>query len=293
MKILYVAKKTGGTSRQISDDTEGHVVYALERLGHEVVWISERVGEKVLKEDGDFVLFHKWDDPATLSKLKIPKVFWYFDKVDWNDREKWMKRIVPHVNLGFLTDKTWVDAQNNPKLTVLRQGIGAKDMRDGTPDYPRWPFRVCFLGNPYGDRVDWCVRLKKRYGLHFDIVDKVFNRDLYDLCATVDVFVAPDYPGDDNYWSNRIYLTLGSGGLLVHPRYKGLAEEFEDGVHYLGYDSEEEMNKQIDLLLYDKELANKIRAAGAKKVREEYNFVERCRSLVTETQQRLSIGTKG
>ena len=106
MKILYNSKPNPQ-----SDNTEEHIKYAFEQLGHTVVTDG----------DADLYLFHKTFSPPEGFTGK--KVMWYFDKV-WNKRDEYIKSVLPEIDFAFLTDETWVKSQNNPKLKVLRQGIG-------------------------------------------------------------------------------------------------------------------------------------------------------------------------
>jgi spore maturation protein CgeB len=43
-------------------------------------------------------------------------------------------------------------------------------------------------------------------------------------------------PGNEYYWSDRVYETLGRGGFLIHPYIKGLTEEFTDKEHLVFYE---------------------------------------------------------
>lgn len=283
MKIIYSAKH----GNKGSDDTEGHISRSLEKLGHEVIRVRE--GDPV--PQGDLLLFHK--SAPDLKGFRGLKACWYFDKIAWNDRERWVRSVLPDVDLFFLTDGTWARENPDPKLRVLRQGIGDMDTRPGRPRRGVWKAQICLLGGVYGERYKWAVDLKKRYGEAFRVYGDVFNRDLYDLCETVPIILAPPYPSDDGYWSNRIYLTLGSGGFLIHPRLEGLREEYEDGYHYVGYSSHEELVKHIDHYLTRPEERDKIRENGRKKTLTEYNFTERCHLLLREIARLKPTGTTG
>ncbi len=279
MKIAYVANH----GNRASDDTEGHIAHALEQLGHKVIKVMQ-TGSPAGCGGADLLLFHHWYNvnPGFLKALDVPKVCWYFDKV-WNGRDAWIREIAPLCEKVLMTDGAWAAESGLANVEVLRQGIGDRDGRLGVRDRGRYPGAVAFTGSAYGARAQWAARLKSRYGGEFRIYNDVFNRDLYDLCASVPIIVAPPYPADDRYWSNRIYLILGSGGFLVHPRLAGLADEFEDGVHYAGYGSEEELYGRIDHYLRNGDERAKIAAAGYARMHERFTFTRRCEALLKAT----------
>lgn len=223
MKFIYNAPRNNN-----SDDTEGHIIKALKELGHEV---KDR-------GDGDVYLFHKHFYPPFGFNGKI--VCWYFDKI-WGDRVNWFKEIYPKVDYFFLTDWTW--GKDYEKCRLLRQGIG--DFEPGI--YEDRKIDVAFVGNPYGERKELTDFLKTSYGNKFKIYERQFNRNLNNLCASIPVFVAPKFPSDYNYWSNRVYLLVGSGAFLIHPRLKGLEEEWGDNLVY--YDNFGDLRKKIDYYL--------------------------------------------
>jgi hypothetical protein len=228
MRIVYNAQ-----GNKNSDDTEGHIRRALKELGHEVVSGG----------NGDIYLFHKEFNPPPSFRGK--KVCWYFDKI-WKDRVNWFNDIYPRVDLMFITDWTW--GKEYPKCRLLRQGIG--DYEKGI--YEDRGIDVAFVGNPYGQREELVEKLKKWYGERFKVYERQYNRSLNNLCASVPIFVAPEFPSDDDYWSNRVYLLTGSGGFVIHPRLKGLEREWGDNLVY--YDNLDDLKEKVDYyLLHPKE----------------------------------------
>jgi hypothetical protein len=287
MKIAYVAN----FGNRGSDDTEGHIAHALEQLGHEVLRVPQ-TGSPAGCGNADLMLFHHWYNvnPGFLASLPMPKVCWYFDKV-WNGRDEWIRKITPLCTKVFMTDGTWAAASGLANVEVLRQGIGDRDATLGKNLPHVYPASVAFTGSCYGARAQWAARLKARYGSGFRIFNDVFNRDLYDLCASVPIIVAPPYPSDDGYWSNRIYLILGSGGFLVHPRLAGLASELEEGVHFAGYASDAELFETIDYYLRNGDERDKIAAAGYARMHERFTFRHRCQALLSRTIGPANTGT--
>lgn len=278
MKIGYVAMH----GNRGSDDTEGHIAFSLEKLGHEVVKIPQTGSPAMARGNFDLILFHHWYNVnlGFLATLKAKKVGWYFDKV-WKGRDEWLNRVIPVVDHFFMSDGTWAAGAGHQNLHVLRQGIGDRDMRPGDPQTKRWKAQVAFLGSAYGERAWWTSRLHEKFGDKFLVYNDVFNRDLYDLCATVPIIVAPPFPSDDDYWSNRIYLTLGSGGFLIHPRLAGLAAEFDEGIHYVTYGSDEELEHRIRYYLENDDERRKIAVAGAARMQERFTFTHRVKELLS------------
>ena len=224
MKIVYNAQ-----SRGASDRTEEHLRKAMKELGHEVVDSG----------DGDIYLFHKDYKPP--KEFTGKKVCWYFDKI-WHGREKSISQMLDTVDLVFVTDETWTINNPHPKFRIMRQGIGDYELGKKLP----YNKKIAFVGAVYRDRFQWLKELKTKYG-DVGIYSSVFNRDLNNLCASIPIFVAPAYPSDDNYWSNRVYIITGSGGFLIHPRLKGLEEEYGDVLVY--YDNDTDLYEKIDYYL--------------------------------------------
>jgi hypothetical protein len=159
----------------------------------------------------------------------------------WHDRIAWFKNIYPQVDYFILTDWTW--GKNYPKCRELRQGIG--DPEKGV--FEQRNIDVAFVGNPYGERQNLVKFLEDNHGKRFKIYERQFNRNLNNLCASIPIFVAPLFPSDDEYWSNRVYLITGSGGFLIHPRLKGLEKEWGDNLVY--YDNLEDLKEKIKYYL--------------------------------------------
>jgi hypothetical protein len=287
MKIIYL----GNFNNKFSDQTEKHISYAFKQLGHEVVEIDENGVdlEKLATEKGNLFLFHKATNIeipellGVLNNLPCKKVFWYFDKI-WGDRELWIKSVLPFVDYGFITDETWARRHSFKNLKILRQGIGNEDTSLGEPRM-EYTCSLAFLGSIYGERMDFIKQLQSLYGKDLKVYNNIFNRDLYDFCASCKLLIAPPYPSDDYYWSSRIYMVLGSGGALIHPVLEGLKEEFEEGVDYVGYRTGRDF---IDKLNYyfdpdhpeHKDELDKIRETGYQKVINNYTYKHRVEKML-------------
>lgn len=285
LKIVYVARHQSG-----GNDDEGAITHALELLGHEVIRIQEDDGIKALEEQGDLLLFHKWKDFDTIKKVSYPKVFWYFDKVKFNNREQWMVEALKHVDLGFLTDGTYAQENGSEKLIVLHQGVDTRFTQKGRSQ-EQYNAKIAFVGSLYGDRGRFLAKLNGKFGSGFKSYHGVHQRALANLCESVPIFVAPIYPSDEHYWSNRVYIITGHGGFLLHPFCEGLVEEFEDQKNLVFYTDEEDLYKKIDFYLRSPFKRESIRKASKKHTTSNYSYIRRCQHLLNHIQQRL-IGTK-
>lgn len=257
--LVYVAHH----DQKDGDDTEGHITRSFEELGWNVIKVSET--DKDFPE-AEIMLYHKWIPPDYEGK----KVCWYFDKIDFNGREQTIDSIASRSDFFFATDGD-TDIE---KAIILRQGVGF-DCRGGkeikAPD-------IAFTGSLYGEREEWAKKFKD---YDFKAFNNVHRYELNDLCVSAKIMIAPPYPATDNYWSNRVYNTMGRGGFMLHPYCKGLLEEFEDGKHLVLYTDEEDMFKKIDYYLENDEEREAIRIAGRDLVREKYTYKERVKTLCT------------
>ena len=289
MKIVYFCK----VKTENSDNTEDHIQFCLEKLGHQVKRIDEANWNKsdVVNEikDADLFLFHKAGINSQysfqkfldlLSFITCKKVCWYFDKI-WSDREIILTTLLPFIDRLFLTDETWMRRHSYKNVEVLRQGIGIEDTSLGQFK-KELETEIAFVGTVYGDREEFVKKLKERYGQKVRIFGNIFNRDLYDLMASTKIVIAPDSPGDDFYWSSRVYMILGSGGFLLHPKYEGLKEEFTHKEHLVCYNDFDDMCSKIDFYLENEKKRKKIQQQGYEKCIKEFNYLERCKMLLTK-----------
>jgi|TARA_R100001530_G_scaffold127734_1_gene97065 hypothetical protein len=289
MLIAYL----GNFGNKFSDTTEKHIVFSLEKLGHEVTQIDEKdfdVDEIVKTCRGkDLLLFHKGGQAfdvelpeliELLNKVTIPKVFWYFDKVFDGEREHWMHTVIPYIDHAFLTDGTWIRRQNYPNITYLNQGIGDEDTSLGEFK-EEYACDIAFFGSVYGAQRESFVRgLQETYGDKFRIFSNVFGRDLYDACASVKIIVSPRTPQDDFYWSSRVYMTTGSGGFMLYPKLEGLKEEFKKDEEVAMYATGHQLKDKIDYYLENEEERKKIQIAGYKKTITDYTYSKRLETLI-------------
>lgn len=306
MKILYVAKH--GPNDNQDEDAISH---ALTQLGHTVTCVHEvrRHRTEPLKDTGrfDFCLFHKWATVSEIAELRCPAAFWYFDMVRPIDgdatlstrsesRVSWMRDVLalPNVVAGFCTDGDWVadDVHRSGKLRWLMQGADERYVGFGAADPDYSGPEILFTGmiNHGRRRAEHVAHLKERHGDRFGVMGdggpkyRRHGRELADVFANAKVVVAPDGPNTARYWSNRVYLSLGLGAYLLHPRCDGLLSHYKpEELTY--YDSWNHLDALIDYAL---ELPGEFRRMTAKRglerTKESNLYRHRCVDLVRQVQ---------
>lgn len=289
MKILYL-----GNWNPFMESTEKIIKKSLEELGHEVICEDERacnapaIAKRIKENNVDLFFFHKgnrWSMDLQqlielLNRITCKKVFWQFDPITGiPEREMWMQLVTPLVDLGFLTNETWIRQHTYKNLIPLKQGCEVRKLGKKRKEYE---CDIAFTGSPYGGRQTWIEGMKKIYGDKFKIFSDVFGDDFYDLCQSAKIFVSPKFPANDYFWSNRIYKTLGAGGFMLHPRCEGLKAEYKEGVHYEAYQDDEELLTKIEYFLKNEEERKKIAKKGYEKTIKDYNYTERLKIILNE-----------
>jgi hypothetical protein len=313
MKILFVAKHDSG-----DNDDENAVTHALEALGHDVDRVHELRKHRTIWQTAvleqathmyDFCLFFKWGTVSEIAALQCPSVFWFFDMVRPVDgdptlsarsehRIGWMRDVLalPKVRLGFCTDGDWVDADlhGSGKLRWLMQGADERTLGFGTPipnyDGPE----ILFTGmiNHGQKRARHIGELQDRYGGRFGVLGaggpqrRVHGRSLADVFASTKIVVAPDGPNTDRYWSNRVYLTTGLGGLLLHPYCERLTIHYSPN-ELMCYLDRDELNWLIDKLLEQPDERRVWAINGYEACRTRNLYRHRCEQLIKEVEKVL------
>lgn len=284
MRIAYLHNRMG---HFVSDSTEHHITQALRELGHTVLLVPEDSALNVVDLPFDILLFHKGGQYIfpILEKLKkrpeTKAVCWYFDKA-WDGREYFLDKLRSRGVKMFVTDGDY--ASSRPDVVVVRQGWGSLNSIEGTSQPERWTEKIGFLGSLYGERVAWHSFMEKMFPNElYKNRNNIHGKVLCDYMATVPIIVAPPFPSTEDYSSNRVFLTLGAGGFLIHPRLKHLKGELEDGKHLILYSNLEEMVIQINQFLdvrFEPE-RQKIARAGMELVRSEFTYKERIKKVLS------------
>jgi len=306
MIITYFAHLKDNPHRENDED----VLYALKKLGHKVFTVDDKhfdMKDVIAKgSKSDLFLFHKggvhYDTEEnyrlTLDRLSLvlanikqnrptcKLVFWYIDKIFNKGREKWIETILPLVDYGFTTDGTYIRRHNVDKLFDLKQAAPNK-LAKGHKN-PIYLCDIAYIGKVYGEaRESFVSALSHRYGERFRVYNEIWGQDFADLCVSAKIIVAPDYPSDDFYWSDRIYRVLRCGGFLIHPRLYELTKSgIINGAHYIGYYNWEELQEAIDsfLLAKNNKIRKQIAKQGQRIILRKHTYLTRCQELLNKIQ---------
>lgn len=300
MRICYIAKHGSG-----GNDDEGSVNYALVAMGHDVVCVHEDPRKRLVPLDkaakaANLILFHHWPDCLQLRQFSIPKIFWCFDLIEWDQdpvlyirsdrRRAWMRQAMLTADLGFCTDGDWV-AKYHGKLHWLPQGADERVVGFGTP---RLDIPILFTGISRGggaQRESFVAEMMDRYGKDFVVVEKgCHGRAMADLVASARIVVAPDSPITSRYWSNRVYNVLGFGGFLLHPLAKGLRDlatgQFP-GCGPMFYHDREHLHHLISIARNDPAMRQCVASAAHEEVKEKHLYRHRVAEMLAVAAERI------
>lgn len=251
LRILYLG------SFQHAWSTENYIANAFIRLGHDVVRLEEartnhaEIVARVEAMKPDVFLFAKarfaeankgWPEDARAIVRLIESirprvrsvVCWLFDLLAAEfsaERSAWAEQVAAACDVFATTDG--YTAARLPNSVVVRQGV--PDDVDLTASWPsEYRGEVLFLGTPYRDRWQLIELLARRFGPRFACVRDCRCRELTSLVRSYRICLGPHYPHFAGYWSNRLYVITGHGGLFATPSVDGLqAEGWQPGVNYL------------------------------------------------------------
>jgi len=247
--------------------SESHHAATLESLGHKVTRLqeTEAKSEQILKAAVDCDLFiwihtHGWKTPGkydmgqvlrTLADYKIPTMTYHLDLWFGLQRQKDLgtQPVYKHIGHFFTVDRKmadWFNQKTKVKGHYLPAGVFDKECIYKTVDkthdivfvgskiyHSEWKYRpklIDWLGTTYAGKFEQYgsggkpgVRGLKLNKLYWST--KIVVGDT--LCID---FKYPDY------WSDRVYETLGRGGFLIHPYVSGMEREFEDKKRKAGHE---------------------------------------------------------
>jgi glycosyltransferase involved in cell wall biosynthesis len=310
-----MAKITFLGNFRVDFSSESHHAKTLESLGHEVVRLqeSEANSETVFQSAKESNLFiwvhtHGWNTPGRLTMQdvllalkanKVPSVTYHLDLWFGLGREKDLLRkpVYQFIDHFFTVDSKmadWFNKKTSVKGHYLPAGVYDKECNYtpaiakeevifvGSKTYhPEWPYRpklINFLSQTYGARFN----LYGREGL-----GTVRGQDLNNLYASTKVVVGdtlcPEFVYPD-YWSDRIYETIGRGGFLIHPYIPGLEKEFENKKHlvFYEYNNLDQLKQLIDYYLEHDEEREEIRRSGHELVKANYTYKNRWQQILKE-----------
>jgi hypothetical protein len=300
---------------RVDYSSETHHANTLESMGHKVIRLqeSESKSEDILKSSIDCDLFiwihtHGWRTPGkyemgqvlkTLADYKIPTMTYHLDLWFGLQRQKDLNNhpVYKYIGHFFTVDKKmadWFNQKTKVKGHYIPAGVYDKEcilkqveltndvIFVGSKKYhPEWQYRpqlINWLGDNYQDSFKHygngglpSVRGLKLNKLYWST--KVVVGDT--LCIN---FKYPDY------WSDRVYETMGRGGFIIHPYIAGMEKEFENKKHLVFYEygNFKQLKELIDYYVEHDEERESIRKAGHELVKQNYTYKNRWQQILKE-----------
>lgn len=283
-------------------------------MGHDVVKLQEPrvVASEIQREALASDLFvwthtHSWDTPGIegvlgeVRKAGVPIVAYHLDLYmpigRWAGyRNDPYMRAIDHF---FTVDRLmadWLNDNTPVRGHYLPAGVFGQECYLAEPTSP-YGNDVVFVGS-YFYHPEWKYRpqlidwLRQTYGPRFTHVGGdgdtgiIRGDDLNRLYASSKVVVGDtlcvnfDYP---DYWSDRVYETLGRGGFLIHPYIKGMDRTFKHREHlaYYTYNDFTDLRLYIDHFLEFPEMREEIRASGHEHVKASQTYTQRWETILS------------
>ncbi len=300
---------------RVDYSSESHHAKTLESMGHTVVRMqeteatSEDIYQQALNSDMFiWIHTHGWKTPgkhtmeSVLKSLKqkgIITMTYHLDLWFGLQRQKDLNTypVYKHIGHFFTVDSQMADWFNNNtavKGHYLPAGVyhkecyiePAKLKNDvifvGSKKYHQeWQYRP--------QLINWLSDTYKNKFSHYGNggIKSLRGSELNTLYASSKIVVGDTlcigfkYP---DYWSDRVYETMGRGGFIIHPYVSGMEKEFEDKKHLVFYEygNFKQLKELIDYYIkHDKE-REAIRKAGHELVKENYTYKNRWESIFKE-----------
>lgn len=290
MKIMYFGKF------QTSYSTEKYVTKSLKQIGHDVLTVPifkyskyEVLIQMIEQNKPDVLLFTKTELPCFYYLIRWAKSEG-IKTVTWNwDVYRTLRNTIP-VHFCVSDHYIHTDGSNQAywkhrcdgKVHVLRQGIFLPEaIMIDNPDERKIPLAFYGSIDSYQKRFELIIKLSQVFELH--VKNQVRNHRLNMEFSNTKLILGDSYPLP-NYWSNRVYETLGRGGLLLHPKTEGLDKEFIPGEHFIEYERNN-LPELIELIKYwldpkRKEERDRIRKAGYEYCVQNHTYNHRVSELI-------------
>jgi len=293
--------------------SEVHWAKSLEKLGHQVTKQQENKIKPGIIHNGLpghdlFLWVRTWENFVTLrdleyaQALRIPTVNVHLDLFVGISREKTLD-----------TDPRWrtdyvFTADGDPESQKIFEshGINHYWLRAGVFDegcemfeqnkdsglqgdvvfvgagkeyaHPEWPYRrqlIEFLEKNYSSQY-------RKYGHPQKLVRET---DLNQLYANAKVVVGDSLNigfNHPNYWSDRVYETIGRGGFIIHPRIPGLEKDFKEDeeIVFYNYGNFDELREKIDYYIVHSEERDAIRKRGFERVKKDHTYINRMKEML-------------
>jgi spore maturation protein CgeB len=216
-----------------------------------------------------------------LKRIKAPKVAWYFDWIQaFGAREQQYVPKLKKFDLVLSTDGL-IDLYE--KNGIIRHWLPhACDMRTYHPVEKTIEADVGFIGHVYtAERKRMLNGLGRFDFRHYGNSEECWGPEYARVCNSVKVMFGDNCRNDiPNYWSDRLYLSLGCGAFLLYPRVPGIEKFFKDGEHLVLWDNERDLHEKIHYFLDRPEERDRIARAGAKEVALNHNWSVRVKEAL-------------
>jgi len=289
-------------------DTEVYISNTLEAMGVNVVrQETARTSYEqliaLLTQNWDCVLFSKgWfpcgDEALIRNTIKAYRgltIGWFWD-LCWNTPRELLvfNHHLFHTKIVFTSDggnqQKWENLGIDHR--VLRQGIYGPESFIGKPE-EKYAHDIVFVGSlVHRQAFGWEHReqlvhwLQGVYGERFHLYpesdsQEIRNTELNRLYASAKIVVG-DSVASPNYWSNRLYETIGRGGFLIFPEIEGLEQEFTPYKDFIPYriGDWEGLKEKIDFYLKQPEKREEIKRHGLMTCQARHTYQQRCSVLL-------------
>jgi hypothetical protein len=294
--------------------SESHHAKSLESLGHEVIRLQEpkvtagRIAIEAAQSDCFiWVHTHGWDTPgidralASIKAAGVPVITYHLDlymPIPQRWRQYQDSPYLAQLDHFFTVDPKmadWLNENTGTQGHYLPAGVFGEECYISDQPSPH-ANDVIFVGSkgyhdcwPYRPKlIDW---LRDTYGDRFTHVGgdgdtgTIRGAALNAVYANSKVAVGDtlcpnfDYPG---YWSDRVFETLGRGGMIVHPYIAGMESYFNDAHHlrYYPFDEFDYLESIIDHNLEHPEEREWIREQGHKHVKANHTYAHRWQTIL-------------
>ncbi len=201
-------------------------------------------------------------------------ITWYFDWVfGIKEREERYKAVLPEFDIVFSTDGFSDEhyRQIGVKRIWLPHFANTEIYR---PIEKEIETDIVFIGHVYTDRRKRLLDLISRYwevrivGGH----NECWLTRYSETCNSARLVFGDSYRVDiPGYWSDRLYLTLASGGCLLFPKIEGLERWFEDDRHLVYYSGEDIIDR-ISHIINNLEKIRYIKAEAVKEIKRAHSL---------------------
>jgi hypothetical protein len=295
--------------------SESHHAKTLESLGHKVYRLqeTEAVAEEILRVAIKSDLFvwvhtHGWRTRGKMemdhvlrriADYKIPTMTYHLDLWFGLERQKDLDKFPVYKEIGhfFTVDSQmadWFNKNTRVKGHYLPAGVFDQECYY-TPQ--KFKHDVIFVGSKrYHEEwqyrpelIAWLEETYRRGFAHYGSggIKSIRGDELNKLYASTKIVIGDTlcigfkYP---DYWSDRVYETMGRGGFIIHPYISGMEREFEDKKHLVFYEygNFKQLKKLIDYYLKHDEEREAIRIAGHELVKEKYTYKNRWKEILKE-----------